>query len=930
MKTRYLIPIIFVFFLLLSFFSSVSLKGAYETPQTPAPVELIGTGSSLDVYEFVQNHSATFYNAKNNTIFSYLVNWFPTSYRGYHLFAEIQNVRKTTNPVPNGDFELYTEPGNNWTLIDDGTGLISSISNISGGNPGSCLDVELANDKLLLQRNALIENSFEYTSALPPDHLTLYFDIRFSSDITVENWLIIEVSIETSFGSTVANWITTTADYHPTTWNTISVPSVPVNGSLTLHIEVIKSTTSNLDVDGHIYFDNFNYQIGSYATPSEVGLSLNGTDVEDTFGNYGEVNVYADPVMKEEVNLSKAWDTSLLFIFNSSFSISFDFEYIMAMKNENLGAAQTGYVVKMNQNPLWTINYTIPSGRPPPGFSNYQYGFYLQYEWQIIGVRDSLGLIVMDYTYNASSRFFLLNKAIASPGDRFTVYAQSNNHVIDVYIQKSVSAEGPWENVTTDDFVLTGEYIRVIGSLGSISASGNSGVISVLLPNGTIWKMDSNPTFNPISNTVTSEIWQTPAYSDESSANDYTAIVSFSSGTQSGLRNKTFKTMNQAQILLVTPFPNSTRGWEDFEIIVFIQDTTTEEYITEAEVRLRYLNPQGQNQSVIMSLNEQGAYFTRFSPTAYGAYSSIDFFVEFYKQGYVNATYNQGTARQINIIVNAGIHPQAAMLNQIIVFSISLAIIILSLWLLYSKGYRQRYSIPKQQAHEKKLQEVLTIYNDVTNLSRFLVLHRGSGIAIFDSLGERARDGSLIGGFLQAIQAFSLDVDEVQKPKETAQLSEITYEGFRVLINDGQHVRTAIVYRGTPSATLHEKLNLFTQKFEERYEQELLLHGHEPQRFQAANDFLEEIFHISLLYPHKVKLKTGDITLTTLESRLHFVALELVKEHERIFLSEIVSTYLETIQQNPLEVLNGIFQLREKGLLTPIENFNAENSLARH
>jgi hypothetical protein len=320
-----------------------------------------------------------------------------------------------------------------------------------------------------------------------------------------------------------------------------------------------------------------------------------------------------------------------------------------------------------------------------------------------------------------------------------------------------------------------------------------------------------------------------------------------------------------------------------------------------------------------MTQNSEGDYETSFSPGSFDAGSEITFNIEFYKRGYVNASMADGSEIQFNVTVNTGPPP----VFQLITFGIIFLILIITVWLAYSKGYRKRYVIPKREAHEKKLEEVLAIYNDVTNISRFLVLHRGSGIAIFDSMGERGRDGSLIGGFLQAIQAFSIDVNEEQRPTDQAQLSEITYEGFRVLINDGQHVRTAIVYRGTPSETLRQKLELFTKRFETDYQNELLKHGHEPRRFENANELLEEVFHISLLFPHEVVTVTSDIQLTNLESRLHFIALELNKQRKSIYLSEIVNKYLETINENPVELLNAIFQLREKQLIIPVTSSNS-------
>ncbi|MFX1582040.1 MAG: hypothetical protein ACFFCJ_07440 [Promethearchaeota archaeon] len=880
-----------------------------------------GLGTPLDVYEFCKNQSNLFTNAQNTTTFSYQAGWFPTGYRGYQLHADIQNVRKTENPVPNGDFEQYSEPGNNWTLTDSGPGIVNSISNTSGGNPGSCLDVELSYDKFLGSRQATIENNFNYTSSILPDSLTLYFDVRFSADITIASWLIIEVSIETEIGSTVAHWITTTDEFHPTSWTTSSISSVPVNGSLILKIEITKSIVSNVDIDGHIYFDNFNYQIGSFAAPSEVGLTLNGTVVEDTFGNYGIVDIYPDSLLKAEIDYSNAWATTQFFVFNSSFSVSFDFEYFMAMKSENPDSALTAYIVDEGTAPRWTINYTIPVGSPPQNLSNYQFGLYLHDGWELLGVRDNSSLIVLDFSFNSSTGLFLLNEGIGSAGNRFTLFAQSYNYVKEVIIQKTSSLLSHWENVSSSGYVLAGNYLRIIATLGSITITENTGDVSIILPNGTIWVSDDNPEFHIINNTLTSDIWQIPSNCEFASGSDCTVSVSFTSGTQCGLKNEKLTLLNQVQISLIKLNNNSELGWFDFSISVHVQNLNSVYNVSEATLLLLFLNPQGQTQSIVMIDEGQGIYSAAFSPSSYDPNSIIAFDVEFYKAGYVNFTISEGTSYHFALTVKTGISPESQALNQLIISVILLVIFIAALLLFYRKGYQDRYLKPRQEAYNQKLQEVLSIYNDVTNLSRFLVLHRGSGIAIFDTSGDKGRDGSLIGGFLQAIQAFSFDVNEEQQGKKEAQLSEITYEGFRILINDGKLVRTAIVYRGIPSETLRMKLGLFTKRFEEINRQDLIEHGHELQRFQNTTDLLEEIFHISLLFPHNVEPKIGDHRLSNLENRLHFVAIELTKERPTVFLSEIVNAYLKTVQNNPVELLNAIFKLREKKLLIPVEAY---------
>ena len=103
-------------------------------------------------------------------------------------------------------------------------------------------------------------------------------------------------------------------------------------------------------------------------------------------------------------------------------------------------------------------------------------------------------------------------------------------------------------------------------------------------------------------------------------------------------------------------------------------------------------------------------------------------------------------------------------------------------------------------------------------------------------------------------------------------------------------------------------------------------YGNQPEKFSEAVDLLEEIFHVSLLFPHSVEPKTKDISLSVEESRLHFIALKITRERPFVFLSEIVNRYLKTIQENPVVLLNALLSLREKKLLIPSEGLIQFNS----
>lgn len=765
--------------------------------------------SSLDVYEYCRNRSGAISNAYNETSFTYNSNWYPLNYHGYRLHAHISSLRKTTDPLSNGNFEQYPEPGNNWTWTQS-EGMISSLSTIPEGNPGSCLDIELAYGKINFPATDYIDNEFNYTSQFEATYRSVSFDIRYSPDVTQAWWFIVRVEIQDQFNSTISMWQESTSEFSPTSWTPLNFDTGIVNGtSLNLRITLYKSDSSNLDVDGHIYFDNFQYQIGSYSTPSDVNLTLNSTEIVDTIGSSGEIDIYTDSILREEIQPSFGWSGNQTFIFDATDSISFDVNYTMFFKTESDESAISSFTVSSDSEPSWIINYTIPAGRPPPNYWNYSFGLYLPEEWNLIAVKDKIGNTVDRYSYNSTSRFLLMYENIGTPGDSFDIHC-----------------------------------------------------ISTI----------------------------------------------------------------QTETVLNSPQPNGRYGWTSLFVNVSWRNLVTNTFVKNATVILQYSDENAGTITRQMESNNYGSYSIYAPIFSITPETPISFQIEFSKWGYLNATSEMGNPLQFTVVVNTGVAPTIfGIQTEILILVVVLLIVCIIGWLLYSKVYVQRYVIPKRVAHARKLQEVLEMFNDVTNLSRFLVLHHGSGIAIFDPFKDRGMDASLFGGFLQALQAFAIDVasnsDDSALPAR-AQLSEITYEGFRVIIHDGTYTRTALVYRGTPSDTLKEKIKAFAARFEERYSHQLEKRGFEPALFDEANALLEEIFHVSLLFPHRVLAEVSkSLSLSVLENRLHYVALELAKSSEFVFLGEIMNSYLETVQEEPTELMNALFELREKKLLIPSEVF---------
>ncbi|MFX1301573.1 MAG: hypothetical protein ACFFDE_11675, partial [Promethearchaeota archaeon] len=238
-------------------------------------------------------------------------------------------------------------------------------------------------------------------------------------------------------------------------------------------------------------------------------------------------------------------------------------------------------------------------------------------------------------------------------------------------------------------------------------------------------------------------------------------------------------------------------------------------------------------------------------------------------------------------------------------------------------SYRRYVMLPKRRRKLAKYQAIADTFSDVANLNRLLVLHKESGICVFDPFAAESQDATLVAGFLQAISTFGHDLADspglANREKEEATLRELTYEGFRILIHDGHFVRNAIVLSGQPSDQLRTRLENFTTAFEKRYRKDFENWAGRVDQFNGASDLVEEIFLISLRHPHSVaKRKPRNVQLTSLESDIYKLSKELTLDREYVFLGQILSTYLTAAKTDKREALMAIYQLRIKGVYRPI------------
>ncbi len=237
-------------------------------------------------------------------------------------------------------------------------------------------------------------------------------------------------------------------------------------------------------------------------------------------------------------------------------------------------------------------------------------------------------------------------------------------------------------------------------------------------------------------------------------------------------------------------------------------------------------------------------------------------------------------------------------------------------------GYLQFIIIPKRRLHNQQLTVISDTFTNVEKIIRLLVLEKKTGLCLYDPFVDVNMDANLIAGFLQALSSFGSDLAEVpgmeEKELKISSLRELSYEGFNILIQDGELIRSALVLSGASSEQLRSQLAQFTHSFEERFQNKLKKWEGRLHSFDEAGVLMEDYFHISLRLPHRIApQQQSSFKLSDLEKRVLKIAKEFGKARDYFFLKQILNAYLAASKEDKLDVLMAIYQLHQKEVLVP-------------
>ncbi|MFX0101811.1 MAG: hypothetical protein ACFFCS_19760 [Candidatus Hodarchaeota archaeon] len=226
--------------------------------------------------------------------------------------------------------------------------------------------------------------------------------------------------------------------------------------------------------------------------------------------------------------------------------------------------------------------------------------------------------------------------------------------------------------------------------------------------------------------------------------------------------------------------------------------------------------------------------------------------------------------------------------------------------------------VAKNQSDRKKKRawkQDANVIRDVVKIQHMLVIMKASGSCVVNRAYSQSQfDGDLISGFLTAIATFGKEVGQ-KAAKITGDAILFDYQEFKILIQDGVNSRTALILDGVPTDNLKEKLKLFSDLFEQRYD--LSSWRGNLDMFSDVDGLIEQAFEITLIYPLVVKPGTVKKDIKSGLGKALFEVGEAVQaEKHAFYLSTLLNFAQAGRKESQDQVLSEIYQLKKNGFLT--------------
>ncbi|RLI63793.1 MAG: hypothetical protein DRO88_09000 [Promethearchaeia archaeon] len=326
--------------------------------------------------------------------------------------------------------------------------------------------------------------------------------------------------------------------------------------------------------------------------------------------------------------------------------------------------------------------------------------------------------------------------------------------------------------------------------------------------------------------------------------------------------------------------------------------------------------------------NEEGIAVTAFQIDSVGEYSIEPVFTG--KSIFKAASIASNTAEIYSVrVINVWIQ----LMDNIMQISIALGAMI-ALSAVYYRGYY----IPKKKKQIAALMEMHQRFVDIENLQYLMIIHKNTGLSIFSqAFTEIPIDENLISGFLSAISSFGKEIgDKVSHsseigfenaapasiPAKPVGLEELAYKQFKIVVIEGEYIRTAVLLLKSASVSLKSKIKNFNQAFEAE-NQELLTNWSGKQLDPEPIVRIIEIYLFAdLLYEHRLAQSKVPQFVRSLnrKSIKNLIIQEAENKFNNSFKVREMIIALTAYGKKDVDTFNAINELREEGIVFAINS----------
>jgi hypothetical protein len=233
------------------------------------------------------------------------------------------------------------------------------------------------------------------------------------------------------------------------------------------------------------------------------------------------------------------------------------------------------------------------------------------------------------------------------------------------------------------------------------------------------------------------------------------------------------------------------------------------------------------------------------------------------------------------------------------------------------------YVIVKRLMFKRNMKEwkrKTEIFSDVLAIDLILVIHKEIGVALLkQNFTTEEIDGDMISGFLQAITSFKYEIKDRNQEKAERESILLDYRDYKILLEDGEYIRCALVLNSEPSENLESSQQEFINDFETQYRNGLKNFTGELKAFKDAGDLIDEHFNMSFIKPHIVNENPPAISLNSFQERVLGVCKTIQADTEQFYISRVLEYLISAMPDEPKEkLIANIYDVKEYGFINPL------------